>query len=90
MNKRPRGRKSSPLLGDIGHGLGQMAHITGGDSGDGNPAVLGEVNTVLLGDLLHLLRRHPGEGKHSNLIGDVFPVTRRTFTSASQKYISKI
>ena len=78
MNKRPRGSSliTSTLLGDSGHGFSQMAHISGGDSGDGNPAVLGEVNTVVLRDLLHLLRRHPSEGKHANLLGDVFPVTR--------------
>ena len=59
-----------------------MADVSGGDSGDGNSAILGEVNTEVLGDLLHLIRGHPSEGKHSNLVGDVFPVTRRTCPSA--------
>ena len=78
MNKSPRGSPliTSTLLGNSGHGFSQLANISGGDSSDGNSAVLGEVNTVVLRDLRHLVRRHPSEGKHSNLIGDVFPVSR--------------
>ena len=58
-----------------------MADVSGGDSGDGNSAILGEVNTVVLRDLRNLLRGHPSEGKHSNLVSDVFPVTRGTLKS---------
>ena len=51
-----------------------MANIPGGDSGDGNSTILGEVNAVVLRDVRHLLRRHPSEGEHSNLVSDVLPV----------------
>ena len=70
---------TSCLLGHSGHGLSQMANISWGDSGDGNSAVLGEINAVVLRNLLNLLRGHPSEGEHSNLVGDMFPVARGSF-----------
>ena len=62
------------LLGGSMHGLGQVTHVAGGNASDGDPAVLGQVHAVLLGDLLHLLGGHAGEGEHANLVCDVLPV----------------
>ena len=36
------------------HGLGEVADVGGGDSGDGDAAVLGEVHAVVGDDLLDL------------------------------------
>ena len=60
------------------HGLGQVTNIAGGDAGDGDSAVLGQVHAVVLGHLLHLLGGHAGEGEHANLVSDVLPVTARS------------
>ena len=71
-------RKIFRLLGDGVHGLRQVTHVAGGDAGDGDSSVLGEVDTEVLGDLLDLGRGHTGEGEHSNLISDMCPVAGRT------------
>ena len=42
------------LFGDVVHGLGEVADVGGGDSRDGDAAVLGEVDAVVLDDLLDL------------------------------------
>ena len=42
------------LFGDVVHGLGEVADVGGGDSCDGDAAVLGEVDAVVLDDLLDL------------------------------------
>ena len=62
------------LLGGSVHGLGQVTHVGGGDAGDGDSPVLGEVDAVVPGACRNLLGGHPGEGEHSNLVSDVLPV----------------
>ena len=42
------------LFGDVVHGLGEVADVGRGDSGDGDAAVLGEVHAVVGDDLLDL------------------------------------
>lgn len=51
-----------------------MVDIGAGDAGDGDAAVLGEVDGVLLGQLLDLLGLEAGVGEHADLVGDVRPV----------------
>ena len=63
------------LLGGVMHSLGEVTHVGGGDSGDGDSPVLGEVDAVFPCAGGHLLRGHSGEGEHSNLVSDVLPVT---------------
>ena len=65
------------------HGLGQVANVRGGDARHGDPTILGEVDAVLLSDLFHLSRSHPGEAEHPNLIGNVLPVFARACTDTS-------
>ena len=77
----------SGSLGDCSHGLGQVTNIAGGDSGDRDPAVLGEVDTEVLGDLRHLVWGHSSEGEHSNLVGDMFPVAAWSWTNKSSFYV---
>ena len=62
------------LFGCGVHGLGEVAHVARGDAGDGDSAVLGEVDAVVPGAGRHLLGCHPREGKHPNLVSDVLPV----------------
>ena len=64
------------LLGDGVHALCEVTNVAGGDAGDGDSAVFCEVDTELLGDLLHLGGGHAGEGEHSDLVSDMFPVAR--------------
>ena len=40
-----------PLLCDLVHGVGKVANVGRGDSGDGDAAVLGQVHAVVLDDL---------------------------------------
>ena len=61
------------------HGLGQVTHVGGGDAGDGDSPVLGEVDAVVPGAGRHLLGGHPSKGEHSNLVSDVLPVTAGSF-----------
>ena len=56
------------------HGLVQVTHVGGGVAGDRDVPVLGQVDAAVPGAGRHLLGRHPGEGKHSNLVTDVLPV----------------
>ena len=62
------------LLGGSVHGLGQVTHVGGGDAGDGDSPVLGQVDAVVPGAGRHLLGRHPSEGEHTNLVSNVLPV----------------
>ena len=62
------------LLGGGVHGLGEVAHVARGDAGDGDSAVLGEVDAVVPGAGRHLLGGHPGKGEHPDLVRDVLPV----------------
>jgi len=64
----------SRLTGDLEDGLGQALHVAGCDTSDGDTAVLGSVDGVLLGQSIHLLRLQTGEGEHADLAGDVRPV----------------
>ena len=43
------------LFGCGVHGLGEVAHVAGGDAGDGDSAVLGEVDAVVPGAGRHLI-----------------------------------
>lgn len=54
--------------------LSQAANIIAGDSSNRDTAVLGSVDGVLLGQLVHLLRGQASVGEHADLAGDVRPV----------------
>ena len=66
------------LTGDLVDGLGKTLDVGGSDTGDGNSAVLGSVNTVLLGQGVHLFRLETSVGEHANLAGDMAPVVFAT------------
>lgn len=51
-----------------------MVNVGGGDASNGDTAVLGQVDGVLLGQLLDLIGLETGKGEHANLVGDVRPV----------------
>ena len=55
-------------------GLRETADVLAGDTGNGNTTILGSIDAVLLGELVHLLRGQAGVSKHANLAGDVAPV----------------
>lgn len=59
---------------DLEDGLGQTADVVTGDTSNGDTAVLGGVDGVLLGQLIHLLGVQASVGEHANLAGDVGPV----------------
>lgn len=59
---------------DLENSFGQTADIVAGDTGNGDTAVLGGVDGVLLGQLVHLLGVQASVGEHANLAGDVGPV----------------
>lgn len=63
-----------PLTLDSKDGLGQVADVVAGNSGNRDATILGQVDRVLLGQLLNLLGLKASEGKHANLAGDVGPV----------------
>lgn len=54
--------------------LSQAANILAGDSSNRDTSVLGSVDGVLLGQLVHLLRCQASVGEHADLAGDVGPV----------------
>lgn len=62
------------LTGNLEDRLGQTLHVASGDTSDGDTAVLGGVDGVLLGQNIHLLRLQTGEGEHADLAGDVGPI----------------
>lgn len=51
-----------------------MVDVLAGDARDGDTAILGQVDGVVLGDLLDLLGLEAGVGEHADLVGDVGPV----------------
>lgn len=55
-------------------GLCEPLDVVGGDTSNGDTAVLGGVNGVLLGQSRHLLGGEPSVGEHADLAGDVGPV----------------
>ena len=59
------------LLGGRVHGLVQVTHVGGGDAGNRDVPVLGQVDAVVPGAGRHLLERHPSGGEHPNLVSDV-------------------
>lgn len=59
---------------DLEDGLGQTADIVASDTGNRDTAILGGVDGVLLGQLVHLLGAQASVGEHANLAGDVGPV----------------
>lgn len=59
---------------DLEDSLGQAADVVAGDTSNGDTAVLGGVDGVLLGQLLHLLGVQASVGEHADLAGDVGPV----------------
>jgi len=65
------------LLGDLVHGVGEVADVFRGDAGNRNATVLGQVDAVLGGELLDLGRSHSREAEHADLVGDVLPVAAR-------------
>jgi hypothetical protein len=66
--------KKSSLTLDSEDGLSQVVDVVAGDTGNRDSAVLGEVDGVLFGQLLNLLRLETGVGEHADLVGDVGPV----------------
>ena len=62
-------------------GVGQVGVVLGRDAGDGDAAVLGQVDGELLGETLNLLLVEAGEAEHADLVGDVLPVVNRALLS---------
>jgi hypothetical protein len=60
------------------NGLSEVAHIAAGDTNHADATVPGEIDVMLVHELVHLRRRQTGIAEHSNLIGDVLPVALRT------------
>ena len=52
----------------------EVAHVVVRNTGDGNAAILGQVDMVLVHKLVDLLRRDTQEGKHADLVRNVLPV----------------
>jgi hypothetical protein len=55
------------LAGDLVDRLGETLDVGGGDTGNGDTAVLGGVDRVLLGQGIHLLRLQTSVGEHTDL-----------------------
>lgn len=55
------------LAGDLVDGLSQSLDICSGDTRDGDTAVLGGVDRVLLGQFVHLLGCQAGVCEHTDL-----------------------
>lgn len=72
-----RATLTQSLLGDLVHGVCEVADVAGGDSSDGNASVLGQVDAVLGGELLDLSGVHAGEAEHADLVSDVLPIAAR-------------
>lgn len=60
--------------GHLVDSLRKPLDISGRDTSDRDPSILGSVDTMLLGQSLHLLRLQSSVGKHANLARDVAPV----------------
>jgi hypothetical protein len=66
------------LTGDLVDGLGKTLDVGRSDTSNGNSAVLGGVDAVLLGQGVHLFRLETSVGEHADLAGDVAPVVLAT------------
>lgn len=55
------------LAGDLVDGLGQSLDVAGGDARHGDTAVLGGVDRMFLGQLVHLLGSQARVCEHTNL-----------------------
>lgn len=62
------------LLGDLMDGLGEVGNVVARDTGNRDTAILGQVDVVLVLELLDLLRSQSGVAEHTDLVGDVIPV----------------
>jgi len=60
------------------HGTSEVSHVTLSDTSHGDTAVHGEVDVELVGETLALRLGHAGEGEHTNLVGEVAPITSGT------------
>ena len=63
----------SAVVSDILDGAGNVADVGAGETGNGDTAILGHVDVVLLDHSLALLDSEAREGEHTNLLGDVSP-----------------
>lgn len=68
----------APLTLDLEDGLGEVSDVLASDTRDGDTSILGQVNGVVLGDLLYLLGLEAGVSEHADLVGDVRPVVLGT------------
>lgn len=59
---------SPNLTSNLEDGLGKTLDVAGGDTSDGDTAVLGGVDGVLLGKGIHLLGLEASEGEHTDLL----------------------
>ena len=65
----------SVVLNNILDALSDVVHILGGDTANRDTSVLGHVDAVLLDHGVTLLWSESSEGEHTNLSGNVGPVT---------------
>lgn len=63
------------VIDNIFDTLGDVLDVLGGDSADGDSSVLGHVDVMLLDHGLGLLSGKSSEGEHSDLVGNVRPVS---------------
>ena len=66
--------KRKSLLGDGMNGLSQVVDIAGGDTSNRDAAILGEVDVVILDELVNLGGGETSVTEHSNLVSHVVPV----------------
>lgn len=59
---------------DLVNGLSKVLDVGGGDTSNGDTAVHGGIDGVLLSELLDLLGLESGVAEHADLGGDVLPV----------------
>jgi hypothetical protein len=79
LHTSSKGRDCYPdLTGDLVDGLGKTLDVGRSDTSDRNSAILGSVDTVLLGQGVHLFGLETSVGEHANLAGDVAPVVLAT------------
>ena len=53
--------------------LGNVVQVLGVETGDGDTAIHGHVDVVLLAELVHHVLVEASEGEHANLVGHVLP-----------------
>jgi hypothetical protein len=73
----------SNLTSNLENSLGKSLDVSGGDTSDGDTAVLGGVDGVLLGKDIHLLRREACVCEHTNL--DIISVSSHRRESDGRK-----